>query len=67
MTATANIFSRRMTLLSRVSLTSAELQDGMRTISIREFVSPEFQSQWSEVISRIRELCPDYETKLRNK
>ena len=67
MTATANIFSRRMTLLSRVSLTSAELQNGMRTISIGEFVSPEFQSQCNDVISRIRDLCPDYETKLRNK
>ena len=43
---TTNIFTRQMTLLSRVTLQAAEQNgENIRTVTIGQFVSPEYQQQ----------------------
>ena len=63
-----NIFDRKMTLLSRVTLTPEELTaDNMAVVAIRDFTNPTNQAQHAATIAKIRALCPDMESKAANK
>jgi hypothetical protein len=65
---TTNIFNRPMTWLRRVSLSESErTPENIVTTTIGAFVDPEYQRLFSEQINAIRELCPDGESKARNK
>ena len=57
-----------MTFLSRVILSAHEQNsENIKSITIGEFLSPEWQLQFKESIDTIRELCPSLEEKLKNK
>lgn len=63
-----DIFSRKMTLLKRVSLRAEEQNgDNIQTITIGEFCSPEWQRRNIKNIDTIRALCPNQEAKEKNK
>ena len=63
-----NIFKRQMTLLSRVVLKADEQNaSNISTMTIGEFVSPQWQYKYFERIQPIRELCPTLEDKERHK
>jgi len=64
---TTNIFNRLMTLLNRVTLQAAEQNgDNIKTITIGQFVSPEYQANYAQQIAQIRALCPTLEDKIKN-
>ena len=67
-TTTANIFIRPMTQLSRVTLTQEEQNsDNIKTLTIGEFLNPQYQGLYEGRILSIRALCPNLEEKKRNK
>lgn len=62
-----NIFGRQMTILSRVVLPAEDQNgDNIKTITIGEFLDPEWQSQYKDEILVIRSLCPTLEEKLQH-
>ena len=64
---TTNIFNRLMTSLNRVTLQAAEQNgDNIKTITIGQFVSPEYQTNYAQQIAQIRALCPTLEDKIKN-
>lgn len=64
---TTNIFNRLMTSLNRVTLQAAEQNgDNIKTITIGQFVSPEYQANYAQQIAQIRALCPTLEDKIKN-
>mgnify|MGYP002624158448 FL=1 len=65
---TTNIFNQQMTMLSRVSLTTEELNsDNVITVTIGYFLNPQIQSYYQNTIQSIRMLCPNLDEKKRNK
>ena len=57
-----------MTLINRVNLPAEEQNEAnIKTITIGQFLDPEWQYQYHDTIASIRSLCPDLEAKLRNK
>lgn len=68
MEETVNIYTRKMTMLRRVSLSPEELNgNNIQTISIADFCNPQRQYKYAARIAEIRSFCPDAETKERNK
>ncbi len=63
-----NIFQRQITRLRRVTLTPDE-QNGNNIIlqSIGSFIDPRLQYRYATTIAKIRQLCPDIESKQANK
>lgn len=64
---TTNIFNRQMTLLSRVTLQAGQQNgDNITTITVGQFVNPEYQQHYAQQIAQIRALCPTLEAKIQN-
>ena len=64
---TANIFTRPMSRLRRVTLTAEELKDGILTQTIGGFIDPRVQYRYAQQIAAVRALCRTNEEKERNK